>query len=231
MVASTLGLTTAAISAMASRLEAGGYARRQIDPKDRRRIVMHASPAGAEKAFSHFDGFNNAEVPIHEDLQAGAVRGNPPYLLRDGTGGNEWLPLVHRQPRQSIPYDILPFNELPQVVNPPAGFIVSANNDPTGNTSDNNMLNQVRPGGGISYVSFTDTGFRAGRITDMSAPLFAPAGSPQPTSWPCRPTRPRSTGSSSPRSSRGHSGGPSAVPRPNWPNSRVSHGSSRRLAG
>jgi DNA-binding MarR family transcriptional regulator len=65
-IASTLGLTTAAISAMASRLEAGGYARREIDPKDRRRIVMHASPAGVEKAFSHFDGFYQAVVGLFE---------------------------------------------------------------------------------------------------------------------------------------------------------------------
>ena len=53
------------------------------------------------------------------------------------------------------------------MVNPPAGFIVSANNDPTGNTFDNNVLNQVRPGGGISYLSHAHNGFRAGRITDM----------------------------------------------------------------
>src|SRR5215831_12130064 len=36
-VANSLGLTTAAISAMATRLEAGGYAYREIDAKDRRR--------------------------------------------------------------------------------------------------------------------------------------------------------------------------------------------------
>ncbi|MEV6303036.1 penicillin acylase family protein [Actinoplanes sp. NPDC051861] len=111
--------------------------------------------------------FTNAEVPIREDLQAGKVRGNPPYLLRDGTGGNEWLPVTDRQPSQSLPYEIMPFAELPKIVNPPAGFFVSANNDSTGNTFDNNMLNQMRPGGGISYLSFAHNGFRARRITDM----------------------------------------------------------------
>ena len=44
---------------------------------------------------------------------------------------------------------------------------MSANNDPTANTFDNNMLNQLRPGGGISYLGFFHNGFRAGRITDM----------------------------------------------------------------
>ena len=50
--------------------------------------------------------FTNAEVPVREDLQAGAVRGNPPYLLRDGTGGTEWLPVGHPQPQQAVPYEI-----------------------------------------------------------------------------------------------------------------------------
>jgi DNA-binding MarR family transcriptional regulator len=63
-VASALGLTTAAISAMATRLEKGGYAHREIDPRDRRRIVMHASPAGTERAFGLFDGFYQAAAGL-----------------------------------------------------------------------------------------------------------------------------------------------------------------------
>jgi DNA-binding MarR family transcriptional regulator len=59
-VAQTLGLTSAAISAMATRLEAGGYAYREIDPKDRRRILMHASPTGTQRAFGLFDDFYRA---------------------------------------------------------------------------------------------------------------------------------------------------------------------------
>jgi DNA-binding MarR family transcriptional regulator len=56
-VAMSLGLTSAAISAMATRLEAGGYAYREIDPKDRRRVLMHASPAGTKQAFGLFNDF------------------------------------------------------------------------------------------------------------------------------------------------------------------------------
>ncbi|WP_157251534.1 MarR family winged helix-turn-helix transcriptional regulator [Nonomuraea typhae] len=63
-VAAALGLTTAAISAMAARLEAGGYASREIDPKDRRRILMHASPLGAERAFGLFDDFYQATTQL-----------------------------------------------------------------------------------------------------------------------------------------------------------------------
>src|SRR5256885_2843833 len=64
-VASALGLTTAAISAMATRLEAGGYAHREMDPNDRRRILLHASPAGAQQAFSLFDGLYRASQDLH----------------------------------------------------------------------------------------------------------------------------------------------------------------------
>ncbi|MCY1136782.1 penicillin acylase family protein [Actinoplanes sp. Pm04-4] len=141
------------------------------DVGDFRRALQHFDVGGQHFVYADRRGtiayFTNAEVPIREDLQAGKVRGNPPYLLRDGTGGNEWLPVRHRQPNQTLPYEIVPFAEMPQVVNPPAGFVVSANNDPTRNSFDNDMLNQRRPGGGISYLSFFHNGFRGGRITDM----------------------------------------------------------------
>lgn len=111
--------------------------------------------------------FTSAEMPLREDLQAGAVHGLPPYFLRDGTGGNEWLPATTPHPGQALPYEILPPEEMPHLVNPPAGYFVNANNDPAGTTLDNNPLNQVRPGGGIYYLNVGYDGFRAGRITQM----------------------------------------------------------------
>src|SRR5919109_27784 len=54
-IAAALGLTTAAISAMATRLEAGGYAHREMDPHDRRRVLLHASPAGVQQVYALFD--------------------------------------------------------------------------------------------------------------------------------------------------------------------------------
>jgi DNA-binding MarR family transcriptional regulator len=63
-IAATLGLTTAAISAMATRLESGGYATREIDPHDRRRVLMHASQTGAQQAFSLFDDFYQAIINL-----------------------------------------------------------------------------------------------------------------------------------------------------------------------
>ena len=112
--------------------------------------------------------FTTGELPLREDLQAGRVNGNPPYLVRNGTGGNEWLPVRNKQPGQALPYEVLPFNEMPQVVNPSAGFVINSNNDPAGTTLDNNPLNQMRPGGGIYYLTHTyDNGNRGGRVTDM----------------------------------------------------------------
>jgi penicillin amidase len=120
-------------------------------------------------AYADVDGriayFTSAELPLREDLQAGTVDGLPPFFIRDGTGGNEWLPAARTYPGQAVPYEILPPDELPQVVDPPAGYFVNANNDPIGTTLDNDPLNQLRPGGGIYYLNRGyDTGFRAERI-------------------------------------------------------------------
>ena len=111
--------------------------------------------------------FTSAEMPVREDLQAGTVNGLPPWFIRNGQGGNEWLPVQHPQPHQAIPHEIYPAAEMPHIINPPAGWFVSANNDPAGTTLDNDPLNQVRPGGGIYYLNYGYDGFRAGRIEEM----------------------------------------------------------------
>ncbi|MDH3622024.1 MAG: penicillin acylase family protein, partial [Gammaproteobacteria bacterium] len=122
--------------------------------------------------FSYMDArgniayFTSAEMPIREDLQAGFINGLPPYLIRNGQGGNEWLPVQNPQPNQAIAYEILPFDEMPRLVNPDSGYFINANNDPTGNTRDNNAFNEMRPGGGIYYLNpGYAIGTRAGRIT------------------------------------------------------------------
>src|SRR5215831_12288538 len=111
--------------------------------------------------------FTSAEMPVREDLQAGSVNGLPPWFIRNGQGGNEWLPVQHPQPHQAIPYEIYPAAEMPHIINPPAGWFVSANNDPAGLTLGNNPLGQLRPGGGIFYLSYSYDQFRAGRIEEM----------------------------------------------------------------
>jgi penicillin G amidase len=123
-------------------------------------------------AYADVDGnvayFSASEVPLREDLQSGTVTGLPPWFIRNGQGGNEWLPVVHPQPGQAIPYEILPASEMPHLLNPPAGWFVNANNDPAGTVLDNNPLNQLRPGGGLYYLNAGyDMGLRAGRITEL----------------------------------------------------------------
>lgn len=123
-------------------------------------------------AYADVDGhiayFAASEVPLREDLQGGTVTGVPPWFIRSGAGGNEWLPVSHPQPGQAIPYEILPAAEMPQLVDPPAGWFVNANNDPAGTVLDNDPLNQLRPGGGLRYLNpGYDMGLRAGRITEL----------------------------------------------------------------
>lgn len=112
--------------------------------------------------------FTTGEVPLREDLQAGTVNGAPPWFIRNGQGGNEWIPKANPGPNDGTGYEYLPFAELPQIVNPRSGFFVNANNDAAGITLDNNPLNQLRAGGnGIYYLGYTfDFGTRAGRITE-----------------------------------------------------------------
>src|SRR2546427_3154949 len=109
--------------------------------------------------------FTSGDIPVREDLEAGAVNGVPPWFVRNGQGGNEWLPVINRQPHQATAHEILPFAEMPQIVNPAAGYFVNGNNDPAGVTRDNNPLNQLRPGGGLSYMAYSwNRAFRAARI-------------------------------------------------------------------
>lgn len=137
---------------------------------DFRRGLSFFSIGSQNFAYSDVHGniayLTSSEMPIREDLQAGFVNGLPPVFIRNGTGGNEWLPVAHPQPNQATPYEILPFDEMPHIINPPAGFFVNANNDPVGITLGNNPLGRLRPGGGIYYLNYTYSGgFRAGRIT------------------------------------------------------------------
>ncbi len=112
--------------------------------------------------------WTSAEMPLREDLQAGTVRGLPPNFIRSGLGGNEWLPVQNPQPGQRVPYEILPADEMPHLINPAAGWFVNANNDPAGLVLDNDAFNQLRPGGGIYYLNSSyGVGIRAGRITEL----------------------------------------------------------------
>jgi penicillin amidase len=131
-------------------------------------------------AFADTDGniayFTTAETPVREDLQAtNSIDGAPPFLIRDGSGTrrNEWLAVSHPQPNQAVPFEVLPASEMPFVINPASHYIANANNDPVGNTLDNNAFNQLRPGGGLYYLNFAYSSLRQGRVDRMMQSLIA----------------------------------------------------------
>lgn len=110
--------------------------------------------------------FTGADVPLRRDLQELNELGEPPFVVRDGRGAFNWIADPDRSQGQTIPYQVLPRDELPRVVNPSSGFIVNANNDPVGTTLDNNAINQARlSGDGLYYLQghYAD-GLRAATI-------------------------------------------------------------------
>jgi penicillin amidase len=145
------------------------------DLRDFEAALRFIDVSGINLVYADVEGavgfFSTGEVPLREDLQRGRVRGAPPLLVRDGTGGNEWIaiPEDERPAGQAIRYRVLPRAELPRIVDPPAGYVVTANNDPLGVTLDNDPLNQTRRGGdGILYLGGAfNIGIRAERITDL----------------------------------------------------------------
>ncbi|MEA2182558.1 MAG: penicillin amidase, partial [Solirubrobacteraceae bacterium] len=124
--------------------------------------------------------WTSAEAPLREDLQAGTVAGLPPFFVRDGTGAlpNGWIADPSPAPDQALPFKVLPFDEMPQVVNPAQGFVANANNDPVGVTLDNDPFNQLRADGGIYYLaSHYDSSSRQERITQLLRAAVAGDGS------------------------------------------------------
>lgn len=82
--------------------------------------------------------------------------GTVPFLPLPGTGEAEWL---RDESGETL---WVPEEKLPQATNPARGYVASANNDPIGNTLDNDPLNDD------VYLGFTfDAGFRAQRIDDL----------------------------------------------------------------
>ena len=66
-LATTVGLTAAAMTTVIDRLERGGYVRRRADATDRRRVVVEADPDAARRAFGLFDGLLERIAELAED--------------------------------------------------------------------------------------------------------------------------------------------------------------------
>jgi penicillin amidase len=123
--------------------------------------------------------FTSGAQPLREDLETlHKVDGTPPNFIRDGTHQfkNEWLPVMNLQPGQQLAYEILPFAEMPQVVNPPQGYVLTANNDPIGTTLDNNVFDKLRADGGIYYFGTDYSSLRSGQISRLLQAAIAAKG-------------------------------------------------------
>ena len=74
---------------------------------DFRRGLELFDVGGQNWAYADVEGniayFTSAELPLREDLQAGTVNGLPPFFIRNGTGGNEWLPVQQPPARPGHP--------------------------------------------------------------------------------------------------------------------------------
>ena len=121
--------------------------------------------------------FTGAEMPLRTDLQTmnTADGGVPPWIIRDGTGAlaHGWLPVETPQTNQATPYQLLPLDEMPHLINPARGYVANANNDNVGTSLDNNALDQVRPEGGLYYLNPGYSDFRMGRIDRKLAAMTA----------------------------------------------------------
>jgi hypothetical protein len=73
--------------------------------------VAGPPPARAAMAIPALNGTSftvNNGVSGTAAAQAGTVNGLPPWFIRNGQGGNEWLPVQHPQPQRAISYEIYP---------------------------------------------------------------------------------------------------------------------------
>lgn len=125
--------------------------------------------------------YTGAEVPLREDLQTMMAPdgGIPPMFIRDGTGAlnHEWMAVTEPEANQAEKHAILPAAEMPQWENPEQGWFANANNDPVGVSLDNNTLNQIRPGGGLYYISQGGySSYRMGRIDRLMTEAAANGG-------------------------------------------------------
>lgn len=99
---------------------------------------------------------SHANVPVRDPgafaWDAQKYEGTLPCFVLPGDGSAEW--------KGYLADDLVPWEK-----NPAKGYISTANNDPIGNTLDNDPSNDVLPDGSPMYLAASyDIGFREGRI-------------------------------------------------------------------
>jgi penicillin amidase len=99
---------------------------------------------------------SQAHIPLRDrgafTWDAATYSGNLPCFTLPGDGSAEWT-------------GYLESSLVPATKNPASSFFISANNDPTGDSADNDPSNAVLPDGRPMYWACSfDVGYRAGRI-------------------------------------------------------------------
>ena len=118
--------------------------------------------------------FTSGEVPLREDLQAGAVERPASVSDPQRRGWQRVAPRTGATIRnRALPYAILPFSEMPQAGQSAARDHRQFQQRPHGNNRDNNVLNMLRPDGGIRYMGW-DTASTSAFAPGASSALFAP---------------------------------------------------------
>jgi penicillin amidase len=104
----------------------------------------------------HIAYYAHARYPLRKSLDPA----KPPWFIVPGSGAYDWTA------------DSIPDDRIPQALDPAAGFVATANNDPVGVTRDNDPLNDA-----FYLGSLYDPGYRAWRITTELQRLIARARS------------------------------------------------------
>ena len=83
-LAELTGLTTGAITGVVDRLEKGGFVRREVDPADRRKVIVVPDPGRVERdLFPHFPSLQTAAVPqFYDDFSVAELRLISQFLSR-----------------------------------------------------------------------------------------------------------------------------------------------------
>ncbi len=104
------------------------------DVEQAREALGHYYTGGMHWLFADVDGRIGyeswSELPVREQVDPAT----PPVTLLPGTGGYEWLPA---DGEGLAPFQHLPRELVPHRLDPPEGYLVTANNDPVGQTADN----------------------------------------------------------------------------------------------
>jgi DNA-binding MarR family transcriptional regulator len=69
-----LGLSSGAVTGLVDRLEAGGWVRRERDPRDRRRVFVHLSPARGDELWELYRPLAEAIDAYRDSLAARDLR-------------------------------------------------------------------------------------------------------------------------------------------------------------